>query len=540
VKGAPAGTSARQIAARLTWITAPMPELDPATRRLLALGAGGFILFERNIKSMRQVARLCSEVRDAAARPLRIAIDQEGGHVIRLAEPLTRMPSLMALGAAGSRALAFEVARASALELAALGIDTVFGPVLDLASEPESVVVGSRSFGSDPSLVAAMGAAMIDGYHAGGLLAVAKHFPGHGRTPLDSHLELPYVAGSLRDLGALDLVPYRSAIAAQVDGIMTSHCVYPDIDDRPATLSPAVVTGLARNTLEHRGLLITDGLAMDAIARRHGIAEAAVAALAAGVDAVMPLTREEETIEAIAAALENGALTGVDMSARLERADALTTRLTALRQVVYAPRPAVETGDAGAAHLALRVADESLTLVEGTPPRLASSDEIVLLELPFERASPVEDRSSSHSAAEILAATFKRLRHVALDLNSVAHAAESCGDDVAHVIVITRDQSRTAGLREVMAALAARHRLLHVALRSPHDLALSAGLGATRVAAFSDTPPTLVALSDKLTGARPWFGTLPVPAAWTERERAAEVIPAYVIDSLAQPAKLGL
>src|SRR5215212_10370048 len=178
--------SAHQIAARLIWITAPGTDLDRETRRLLALGAGGLVLFERNIDSPEQVARLCADARAAAAGPLRIAVDQEGGHIVRLVEPLIRQPSLMAIGATQSAEVAYEVALASAEDVAALGINTIFGPVLDVAAEPESTVVGARSFGCDPTLVATLGAAMIAGYHAGGVMAVAKHFPGHGRTPPDS------------------------------------------------------------------------------------------------------------------------------------------------------------------------------------------------------------------------------------------------------------------------------------------------------------------------------------------------------------------
>src|SRR3954447_1193587 len=249
--------SSREVAARLTWITAPGTQIDERTRGLLELGAGGLVLFERNVESVEQVAQLCTAARRAAAGPLRIAIDQEGGHIIRIREPLTRMPSLMAIGATRSARLAFDVARASATELASLGIDTVLGPVLDLAADPLSLVVGSRSFGSAPALVGRLGGAMIAGYHAGGLLAVGKHFPGHGRTALDSHYESPIVQTSEPKLLATDLAPDRSAMEAGVDAIMTSHCIYPALDDRPATLSRTVLERIARRKLRYDGVLLT-------------------------------------------------------------------------------------------------------------------------------------------------------------------------------------------------------------------------------------------------------------------------------------------
>ena len=463
---------------------------------------------------MEQLAQLCASARRSAAGPLRIAIDQEGGHIIRVREPLTRMPSLMALGATRSTRLAVEVARVSGLELRALGIDTVLGPVLDLATDPRSVVVGSRSFGSAAALVGRLGAAMIAGYHAAGVLAVAKHFPGHGRTPLDSHYDVPVVHAQLRELLAADVGPYRAAIDAGVDAIMTSHCIYPAVDARPATVSRTILEKLARRELGYRGLLLTDGLVMDAIAREYGIEGAAVAALSAGVDAVMPLARETSVVDAVEAGLKDGSIDAKQVAGHLKRAAMLDRRLRAIR-----PRPAMNGGtsvrDATARSIAETVADRSLTLVDGAPPCIGASETVLLLELPFDRASPVEDQSSGHSAAAILAQVFPRLVHVRLESGRLAEAAETFARHLGPAVLLTRDQQTIDGLREMAATLARNGLLIHVALRSPRDLAITADIGAVRIAAYSDTPPTIAALGSKLLDGGPWLGRLPVPNSWT-------------------------
>jgi beta-N-acetylhexosaminidase len=503
----------REIAARLTWITAPGTELDEATRALLELGAGGLVLFERNIESVEQVTQLCAAARNAAAGPLRIAIDQEGGHIVRIREPLERMPSLMAIGATRSARLAFDVARASATDLSALGIDTVLGPVLDLAADPSSLVVGSRSFGSAPGLVGRLGAAMIEGYHAGGLLAVGKHFPGHGRTALDSHYEAPIVQASEQELLASDLAPYRSAVEVGVDAIMTSHCVYPALDERPATLSRAVLDGIARRKLGYDGLLLTDGLVMDAIAREHGVEGAALAALAAGADAVMPLARELQVLDTIAAGIDSGQLSAKETALHLRRVARLDRRSR-----IIGPKSVVRPVSSAA--VAARVAARALTLVEGPAPRLSAADAVLLLELPFERASPVEDETSGHSTAAVLAQLFPRLIHVRLDGSRIAQAAETFADHLGPALLLTRDQRSVSGLRQLCVALSRNGLLIHVAMRSPHDLALSRDIGAVRIGAYSDTPPTVAALGSALLSGGPWLGRLPVPTSWTTAEVA--------------------
>src|SRR5690606_667232 len=255
---------------------------------------GGVILFARNIRDPVQVANLTRSLQQLAqssgARiPLFIATDQEGGIVARLRSPAAVMPGAMALGAASSPELAYEAGRSTARQLLAVGINMNFAPVVDVNNNPANPVIGVRSFGEDPELVAELGAAFIRGQQEEGVISTAKHFPGHGDTDTDSHIALPRADHPRVRLDQVELVPFRAAIAAGVDAIMTAHVTFPSIDPTPglpATLSHRVLTGLLREELGHEGLIVTDAMEMQAITANFGIAEAAVRAVEAVGDMV--------------------------------------------------------------------------------------------------------------------------------------------------------------------------------------------------------------------------------------------------------------
>src|SRR5512139_1204553 len=215
-------------------------------------GAGHVVLFARNVAGPEQVAELVRELQAAARdagheRPLLVAVDQEGGRVARLKEPWTIWPPARAVGRAGSEETAREMAEAVAEELKACGIRYDLAPCVDVDTNPRNPVIGDRSFGDDPGLVGRIGAAMVRGLQDGGLVACAKHFPGHGDTSVDSHLDLPVVDHPLSRLRDVELRPFRRTIEAGVAMVMSGHVLVREIDDRrPGTLSPAVVNGLLR------------------------------------------------------------------------------------------------------------------------------------------------------------------------------------------------------------------------------------------------------------------------------------------------------
>lgn len=286
----------------------PGPSLSPEYARALREGRrSGAILFKSNVDGgPRQVAALAREVHALAENPL-LAIDQEGGRVARLRAPALVVPPMRTLASWGDVALAEAVARAVGHELAALGITLNFAPVLDVDTRRDNPIIGDRAFGPTPEACASFGVAWIRGLQSAGVLATAKHFPGHGDTSRDSHLELPVVDHPRDRLEAVELAPFRAAAAAGVAAMMTAHVVYPALDPRrPATLSPVVCTDL-RRAVGFDGVLVTDDLEMQAIAAHGAIEEAAVEAIGAGCDLTLvchDFDAQERVFEALRARAE--------------------------------------------------------------------------------------------------------------------------------------------------------------------------------------------------------------------------------------------
>lgn len=328
-------------AGRLLMVDLPGPTLDEDTvRHLRQHGIWAVCLFRKNIVSEAQLTQLCAALRDAMGPEALIAVDQEGGGVVRT-DFWPFPPSALALGAARDPtrpdptqpdsaqpdfAQTREVAAANARFLRSVGINWNFAPVLDVNVNPLNPVIGDRAFGSDPELVARHGLAYAAGLNDSGVAACAKHFPGHGDTDQDSHLALPTVSRSRPELEATELLPFRRAAEAGIPAIMTAHIVFPALDaELPATLSPAILTGLLRREWGYEGVIITDSMGMQAIdssdfGQHNGRGPAAVQALLAGADMVMALGRREvqlETLAAVQAALDGGRYDPAPSLARL-------------------------------------------------------------------------------------------------------------------------------------------------------------------------------------------------------------------------------
>ncbi|MDD5306072.1 MAG: beta-N-acetylhexosaminidase [Deltaproteobacteria bacterium] len=251
---------------------------------------GGLVLFKRNVESHAQVAALLAELAGLAPEdaPSIAAVDQEGGRVVRLREPLTVLPPMRALGRADDAGLTRDAGLLVGRELCALGFTLDFAPVLDLDTNPKSPVIGDRSFGADPRLVARHGLAFASGLREGGVWPCAKHFPGHGDATVDSHEALPRVTHEADRLRSLEMAPFAAWAAARSGPIMTAHIVCPALDPAlPATMSAAIVTGELRERLGFDGPVLSDDLEMGAIAEMGGPAAAAVSAVRAGVDGLL-------------------------------------------------------------------------------------------------------------------------------------------------------------------------------------------------------------------------------------------------------------
>ena len=287
-------------------LTAPTELLD----RIARSEVGGVMLFRPNIESPAQVAALVLALRQAgpAAAPLVISVDQEGGLVQRLRAPLTVWPDMGSVAAAGDVQRTRAVGRALGGELAALGIGWDFAPVLDVHTNPTNPVIGNRAFGSRVETVTDHALAFWRGLHDAGLLGCGKHFPGHGDTHADSHLELPSVAHDDERLRAVELAPFAAAARAGIEALMTAHVLYPSWDAKmPATLSRRIAHDILRGELGFAGMLVSDDLGMRAVADNFAVEDLVVQSLLAGVDHFLvrePLDRQVRAFEALVKASE--------------------------------------------------------------------------------------------------------------------------------------------------------------------------------------------------------------------------------------------
>jgi beta-N-acetylhexosaminidase len=305
------------------------------TRGWIERGLGGIVLFAANVEDRAQVAALTGALR--AERPeLVIAIDEEGGDVTRLeAASGSSYPGNLALGFVDDVELTQAVAGAIADDLVEAGVTLNLAPVADVNSNPRNPVIGVRSFGSEPELVARHVAAFVAGTQERGVAACAKHFPGHGDTTVDSHLGLPLVEAERGELLVGPAVPFRAAVEAGVGAIMTAHLVVPAFDGVPATVSRVVVGDLLRDDLGFDGVVITDALDMRAVSETIGVEETAVRAVAAGADALcLGPTIDEAGVESIHRALVSAVRSGRLRAERLGEAAEAVTRLGRLAPAV--------------------------------------------------------------------------------------------------------------------------------------------------------------------------------------------------------------
>jgi beta-N-acetylhexosaminidase len=264
-------------------------------------GVGGFILFRHNCGEPRQILSLCRSLWDEApSLPPFIAIDEEGGKVHRLPPPFTHFPAAAAIGACNDPHLAHRAGRAVAAELALVGINLNFAPVLDVHSNPANPIIGARAFGADPRLVSAMSCAWMRGLRDGGVIPCGKHFPGHGDTDEDSHLALPVVTKSLARLQAVELPPFVEACRDGIEALMTAHVKFTALDPNHAvTLSEPIITGLLRHQLGYDGVVFSDDMEMKAVSDYYDPGAAAALAARAGVDAMLFCHDLEKAVQAL-------------------------------------------------------------------------------------------------------------------------------------------------------------------------------------------------------------------------------------------------
>ncbi len=308
--------SPRRKIGQMMMVGVPGTEMTPAARSMIEnFAPGGIILFGYNLSSRDKTAAFIADMQKAAIQtegiPLFISIDQEGGRVRRIIDGVTQFPGNMPLGVVNDTDLAYRAARILGIELRMMGVNMNLAPAVDVNNNPENPVINTRSFGSDPAVVAAMGRAYIRGLQESRCMAVGKHFPGHGDTDSDSHHVLPVINYGLEHLKKVELPPFAAAIDENVSAIMSAHISYPSIlgDDAPATLSEKMLRGLLREEMGHKGLVITDDMEMNAVSKIMDIGEAAVRSVEAGTDIIL-ISTCGQSVARIHAALEKAVSEG--------------------------------------------------------------------------------------------------------------------------------------------------------------------------------------------------------------------------------------
>ena len=490
---------------------------------------GGIIYFAwaHNTRDPHQIADLSNGIQRAGLAgptplPLIISTDQEHGIVCRVGEPATLLPGAMALGAGGSRSDARTAGRIAGAELAALGIRQNYAPDADVNVNPANPVIGVRSFGSDPESVAGLVAAQVKGYQSSGVAATAKHFPGHGDTSTDSHTGLPVIHHTREQWSELDAPPFRAAVAAGIDSIMTAHIVVPALDpaEDPATLSHPILTGILREQLGYDGVVVTDSLGMEGVRTKYGDDRVPVLALLAGVDQLLNPPDLKVAWTAVLNAVKSGELSEARIEESILRILRLKAKLGLFRDP-YVTHRGVDRTVGIAAHLAAadRIAERTTTLLANTgsllPLSRRSHRDLLVV-----GADPASPSGTTGPPTSTLAGAFEELGYTATALStgtapSQAKIAEAVaaaqGKDA--VVVGTYNVSATSTQRTLVSALVATGvPVITLAIRNPYDIAQLAGTGyAAALAAYSWTDVELRAAARVIAGRAEPEGRLPVP-----------------------------
>ncbi|MFJ1471219.1 glycoside hydrolase family 3 protein [Massilia orientalis] len=486
----------RQLAGRLIMIRLFGTALDADTADFIrANRIRGACLFRQNMTDAAQLTRFTSDLKDAMGELALIALDQEGGAVVR-ALWVPPPPSAMALGAAGDEPLARDVGAAVARAIRALGFNWNFAPVLDLNNNPRNPVIAERSFGADPDRATALALAWMAGSDSEGVACCVKHFPGHGDTHVDSHRDLPTVDKPLPELERFEFAPFRTA-APHAPAVMTAHIVYPALDaDNPATMSRAILHDLLRTEWRYDGVIITDGMDMHAIAHRYDAGDAAVNALRAGADMVMAIgsrDTQERTIAAIAAAIGDGRLPLADVHARLARLDRLA-RAHPAGAVQYATEDADRALMADAWRRALTARGNPQRPAPGSKVRLVARQDVV---------------SDGVSEAGVPASAIAAMLATLFDVDLVTFADAETFDwhalpDDGRFTILASTSRRRYGAH----ARATWTPDLHLALWNPYQ---ALDVAAPALMTYGFAPPALDAVRSWLAGDIEATGQCPVP-----------------------------
>ncbi len=480
---------------------------------------GGVVLYARNIKDPTQVASLTVGLQKVAqetpnAIPLFIAIDQEGGIVTRLEKGATVLPGNLALGATRSKMLAEKAGELTAIELAAVGINLNLAPVMDINTNPRNPVIGVRSYGESHDLVSQLGTAYIRGLQRNGVLATAKHFPGHGDTNVDSHKKLPVVTHNKKRINAIELAPFQAAIETGVAAIMSAHVLYPALDaEMPATLSYPMLTRLLRQKLGYNGLIITDDLEMKAIDDQYETGEAAVLAIQAGADMILvpwTLKKQQRVYNALRQAVRRRDITETRLNDSVRRilkskddCGAFEKPIVPIENPNAINSPLAVVGSLKHREIAQTIAAQAITIVKNTGG---------VLPLSVEPQEPVLLISSSRLFSNTFLKAHTDLTHI----NPVFIPAQVNAKQLLPLLLMSKPSIIVAGIVNAQQA-----DLIHqlsqktdvpivvISLKSPYLLGKCPDV-ACAIAAYDGNYHSIDAAVEVLLGKKHAIGKLPV------------------------------
>jgi beta-N-acetylhexosaminidase len=489
-------------------------------RKLASRQIAGVTLFRAlNVENPYQVRKLTatlqSAIRQAGLPPLLIGADQEGGQLLAI-DGTTPFPGNMALAATGSVELARQTGYALGRELAAMGVNVNYAPVCDVNSNPRNPVIGVRSFGEDPIMVARFCAAMIEGIQAGGVAATAKHFPGHGDTNADSHAGMPVQQHTQERLEQIELPPFVAAVQAGVRLIMTAHIALPNLNDGallPATLSPALLQRLLRQKIGFQGTIISDAMNMAAIQQGSGLIVDAIAAVTAGIDLVLCMDDADEVYTTLLLAAQRGLVSSAQMMLSAHRVLALKGWLAGQ------PQPGLEVvGCQEHQDLASQTAERAVTVVRNASnllPLHISANARLAVVLPQPTDLTPADTSSYVTCG--LADAMRRFHPLVDEFILPFSPSDTDVTDICQVLhdydlaivgtINACDQAGQAALVNTISRLGKP--TVVVALRLPYDLAAYPDVS-TFVCTYGILRPSMDALARALWGVIPWQGRLPV------------------------------
>ncbi|MGW1895318.1 glycoside hydrolase family 3 protein [Streptomyces sp. NPDC002004] len=488
---------------------------------------GGIIYFgwAHNTRDPHQIADLSNGIQKAGldqprGLPLLISTDQEHGIVARVGKPATLLPGAMALGAGGSRSDARSAARIAGAELRAIGIRQNYAPVADVNVNPANPVIGVRSFGADPDAVAGLVAAQVKGYQSRDIASTSKHFPGHGDTATDSHYGFPVIQHTREQWARLDAPPFKAAVAAGIDSVMTAHIMVPALDPSgdPATLSHPILTGILRGELGYDGVVVTDSLGMEGVRQKYGDDRVPVLALKAGVDQLLNPPDLHLAWNAVLQAVRSGELTEDRLDESILRILRLKAKLGLFTEP-YVTHAGVDRTVGTWDHLA-----DADRIAERTTTLLVNRERL----LPLSRrthggilvvgADPASPSGTTGPPTGVLAGAFTELGFTATALSTgtepsqavIDRAVAAAGGKDA-VVVGTYNVTASSNQRKLVDALVATGvPVVAVAIRNPYDVAQLPSVAAS-LATYSWTDVELRAAVRVITGQASPRGRLPVP-----------------------------